>query len=64
MIYKNLNFIIAKFRLKILVPKFKTFQKMSFQELVNWKKINEQYQKPNEFKDKTISYGTAGFRTK
>ncbi|RNA33867.1 phosphoacetylglucosamine mutase [Brachionus plicatilis] len=37
---------------------------MSVLELVNSKRISEQYQKPTEFMDKTISYGTAGFRTK
>ncbi|CAF0741480.1 unnamed protein product [Brachionus calyciflorus] len=37
---------------------------MSFLELVNSNKVNEKYQKPEEFLNKTISYGTAGFRTK
>lgn len=35
---------------------------MAFRQLIESNKINELYVKPDEFKGKHVSYGTAGFR--
>jgi hypothetical protein len=42
----------------------KKMSSKSFLDLINSTDFNDKYAKPKEFTNKTVQYGTAGFRTK